>query len=89
MFVIIDKIKIYCENIFNVLKIMIVYYLVVKEWNVKNLIRIDEIVLVFLYKSRYFLFYIIVFKNIYLYNNLFVFLRLIILIFLYEFYFLL
>ena len=81
-----DKTKTYCENIFNVLKIMTVHYLVAKERNVKNLIRTDEIVLVSSYKSRYFLFHIIVFKNIHLYNNLFVSLRLIILTFLHEFY---
>ena len=81
-----DKTKTYCENIFNVLKIMTVHYLVAKERNVKNLIRTDEIVLVSSYESRYFLFHIIVFKNIYLYNNLFVSLRLIILTFLHEFY---
>ena len=85
-FVTTDKTKTYCENIFNVFKIMTVHYLVAKERNVKNLIRTDGIVLVSSYKSRYFLFHIIVFKNIYLYNNLFVSLRLIILTFLHEFY---
>ena len=65
---------------------MTVHYLVAKERNVKNLIRTDEIVLVSSYKSRNFLFHIIVFKNIHLYNDLFVSLRLIILTFLHEFY---